>query len=80
MSKKVKDAYRIVLDDILNSGCEMMVGTYDAKNGDRRFMYGVSAVMDWIAYKVNDKVGDEFSEMFLDNMIKSERKALTETK
>ena len=25
------DAYRIVLNDILNNGCEMFVGKYDAK-------------------------------------------------
>lgn len=75
MTKTVQDAYRIVFNDILNSGCGLMVGEYDAKNGDDKFMHGISMVMEWIAYRVSDADGDAFSDLFVKNMIASEQKA-----
>ena len=51
-----------------------MVGKYDAKNGNKEFMYGISTVMEWIAYRASEKQGEEFSAMFLDNMIDSQEK------
>lgn len=74
MTNTIKDAYRIVLNDMMNSGCGLLVGKYDAKNGDEKFMHGIDVVMEWIAYRVSEKQGDEFSAMFLDNMIESEEK------
>ena len=65
-------AYAIVLNDILEQGCGLMVGKYDAANGDKRFMHGVASVMEYIAYNVNGDIGREFEELFLENMIKSE--------
>lgn len=65
-------AYAIVLNDILEKGCGPMVGKYDAVNGDKRFMHGVAMVMEYIAYNVNEEIGCEFEELFLENMIKSE--------
>ena len=65
-------AYAIVLNDILEKGCGPMVGKYDAVNGDERFMHGVAMVMEYIAYNVNEEIGCEFEELFLENMIKSE--------
>ena len=67
-------AYAIVLNDILEKGCGPMVGKYDAVNGDKRFMHGVAMVMvmEYIAYNVNEEIGHEFEELFLENMIKSE--------
>ena len=75
MTKTVQDAYRIVFNDILNSECGLMVGKYDAKNGDEKFMHGISTVMEWIAYRVSEVDGDEFSDLFIKNMIASEQKA-----
>lgn len=49
-----------------------MVGKYDAVHGDKPFMYGVASVMEYIAYNVNEEIGCEFEELFLENMIKSE--------
>ena len=65
-------AYAIVLNDILEKGCGPMVGKYDAVHGDKHFMYGVASVMEYIAYNVNEDIGREFEELFLENMIKSE--------
>ncbi len=68
MFKKL--AYKIVLNDL--SKCGMFVGKYDARNGKEDFMYGISTVMESIAYHVSDKVGDNFSDTFIKNMIASE--------
>lgn len=74
MTNTVKDAYRIVLNDMMNSGCGLLVGKYDAKNGDEKFMYGIDVVMEWIAYRASEKQSEEFSAMFFDNMIESQEK------
>lgn len=65
-------AYAIVLKDILEKDCGPMVGKYDAINGNEQFMYGVAMVMEFIAYSVNEKTGEEFEELFLKNMMESE--------
>jgi hypothetical protein len=75
MNKTVQDAYRIVYNDMLNSGCGLLVGEYDAKNGSEQYMYGVSTVMEWIAYRVSEETGNDFSDLFVKNLIKSIDKA-----
>jgi hypothetical protein len=77
MANTIQDAYRIVLNDMLNSGCGLFVGEYDARNGDEKFMHGISTVMEWIAYKVSEEDYNEFNDLFIKNLIKSEQKALT---
>lgn len=57
--------------------CGLFCGRYDAKNGNEHFMYGVSTVMEYLAYLVSDEYGNEFSDTFTKNMIKSEKKVLT---
>ena len=74
MTNTVKDAYRIVFNDMMNSECGLLVGKYDARNGDEKFMHGIDTAMEWIAYRVSEKQGDEFSAMFFDNMIDSQEK------
>lgn len=71
----IKEAYRVVLNDILNNDCKMFVGEYDAKNGSVEFMYGVSTVMEYLAYRICDEEGDSFSDMFMKNMVASQQKA-----
>lgn len=77
MANTIQDAYRIVLNDMLNSGCGLFVGEYDARNGNEQFMHGISTVMEWIAYKVSEEDYNEFNDLFIKNLIKSEQKALT---
>lgn len=72
-TKTVQDAYRIVLNDMLNSDCGLLVGKYDAKHGKPDFMYGIQTVMEWIAYKVSETDGDYFSDMFGRNIIESKK-------
>lgn len=75
MTNTVQDAYRIVFNDMMNSGCGLLVGKYDAKNGNEKYMFGVDTVMEWIAYKVSEAQGDDFSELFTKNMVESQKKA-----
>ena len=55
--------------------CGMFEGRYDAKNGNPMFMYGISTVMEYLAYRVSDEYGDNFSDTFIQNLIISEQKA-----
>ena len=73
-NKELTKAYEMVFNDIINSGCGLMIGKFDAKNGEKPFMYGISTVMEWIAYRVSDEVGYEFSDLFIKNMIESEKR------
>lgn len=66
----LQDAYRMVYNDILNKGCGLFVGHYDARNGKPHFMYGISMVMEYIAYNVSEADGEAFEQMFMDNMTK----------
>lgn len=75
MANTLQDAYRIVFNDMMNSGCGLLVGKYDAKNGNEKYMFGVDTVMEWIAYKVSEAQGDDFSELFTKNMVESQKKA-----
>lgn len=71
----VKEAYNVVLSDILNNGSKLLVGKYDANNGNKHFMNGILTAMEYIAYKVDEKTGNEFIELFTQNMINSEKKS-----
>lgn len=64
-------AFQIVLNELLD--VPMFKGIYDAKRGNKDFMYGISTVMEHIAYTVNDNVGNDFNDIFLKNMITSEK-------
>lgn len=66
-----KQAYQIVFDDLMK--IDLFRGRYDAKHGaSEHYMYGISTVMEAIAYRVSEETGDAFSDMFIANMIKSE--------
>lgn len=54
--------------------CNMFNGIYNAKNGSAQFMYGISTVMEYLAYRISDEYGDSFSDTFVNNLITSEQK------
>ena len=68
--KQLKDAAIIVLNKLKE--CPLFCGDYDAKHGNKSFMYGISTVMETISYYADD---EDFSTMFLDNMVNSEKKS-----
>ena len=54
------------------SECGLFVGKFDSENSHMvDFMYGVKLVMDYLAYEVSEEYGDEFTCMFLQNMVNS---------
>lgn len=57
------------------SECGMFCGRYDAKNGSKKFMYGIGTVMEYLAYLVSEEFGEQIDSEFLKNMKKSEESA-----
>ena len=55
--------------------CELLTGKYDARNSNEHFMYGISTVMECLAYMIDEKYGDDFSHEFDKNMLTSEEEA-----
>lgn len=71
-----KEAFRIVFNNMTNDNAlSIFKGTYDATNGSDLYMAGVSTVMEYIAYRVSEDVGDSFSDMFIKNEVASEKLA-----
>ena len=68
MSKE--EAYKIVYEDLKTH--RLFRGIYDGKNGSKKFMNGVSLVMECVAIGVSEETREEFNKEFIDNMIKSE--------
>ena len=70
-----QEAYRMVYNDILNRGIGLFLGQFDAKNGKPEFMYGISTLMDFIAYESSEKDYDDFQKIWFENFQKSIDKA-----
>lgn len=70
-----QDAYRIVYNDILNHGCELFQGTFDARNGSKDFMHGICTLMECIAYQVSEQDYKDFNKIWCENFQKSLDKA-----
>lgn len=67
-----QEAFKIVYEELKK--CPLLMGKYDAKNGNEHFMYGVSTVMEVIAANISEEVQDEYLDTFNENMTKSEEK------
>ena len=57
------------------SDCNLLMGSYDAVNGEEKFMYGICTAMTAFAFLVSDEFGYEFENNFTKNLIESEQKA-----
>lgn len=67
------EAYKIVLEDMKK--CNLFCGKYDAKHGSKKMMSGIRVVMEFIAYRIDDETGDDFTNNFSKNLIASEERA-----
>lgn len=76
MDKQKKAILKEVIDELMAMS-DIFNGTYDAKNGNEHFMYGVSTVLTALAFKVSEEYADEVEETFFKNMEKSQEKVLT---
>ena len=57
----------------------LMVGTYDARNGNEDFMWGIASTMEsLLEYISDDNIDfvDLYSDKFAENMTKSEERAI----
>ena len=68
--RREQNPFKIVLEDLCK--INMFTGKYDAKNGNKYFIYGIWAVMEYIACKIDEETQDELNSMFCDNMEVSE--------
>lgn len=60
-----------ILDDMLKDN-NLLLGTYDAKNGNEHFMYGIMTVMEILFDLIDENFADEYTKVFIENMITSE--------
>lgn len=65
-----KEEYRHVLADLFQ--IKMFTGIYDAEHGDEHFMYGINAVIAYIADQVSDDTYNNVEDLFFTNMVASQ--------
>lgn len=70
MNDTLKNAYKLVYDDMVKSS-GLFVGHFDAKNGNKNFMYGIGTIMEFIALNAGEQTYDEFEKIWLENFEKS---------
>lgn len=70
-----KEAIKKAFEEL--SDCGLLMGKYDAVNGDENFMHGIYTAMVAFASFVSDEFSYEFENNFIKNLIKSKEKALT---
>lgn len=76
LNQKEKKIVKKVVEDLMGQS-GLFRGDYDAKNGNEHFMYGISTLLEYIAYSVDENFGNEVENIFIKNMVKSEKKHLT---
>lgn len=66
-----QEAYLLVYKDLMQN--PMFRGSYDATNGNEHYMYGISAVMESIAWNAGgNELVDEYNTYWSANMESSE--------
>ena len=69
-----KAVVKKVIETIMQSD-GLFAGNYDAANGNPEFMFGISALLEHLAYAVDENFGNEVEDIFVKNMLKSEKKS-----
>ena len=72
LTDQEKQVIKKIVDKIVADG-GLFAGNYDARNGNKDFMYGICTIMEYFAYLVDENYGIEFSDKFIMNMLKSGR-------
>ena len=65
-------AYHIVYKDLIK--IDLFKGKYDAKNGSKHYMNGISTVMEVIALRASRATYEKHVNLFIDNLLRSEGK------
>ena len=67
LTENEKEVLKKIITESMED-CGILRGCYDKKNGNKHFMYGVSSVMEYFAYSVNENFGDIVSQIIDKNM------------
>ena len=70
MNDTLKNAYKLVYNDMVKTG-GLFVGRFDAKNGNKNFMYGIGTAMEFIALSAGEQTYDDFEKIWSENFIES---------
>ena len=71
--EQLREAYDIVLADLMSNCGGLPIGKYDAVNGSAHYMYGIWLIMETIADKAEKR--EILNAIFANNMDLSEEKA-----
>lgn len=72
---ELEKAYKIVFADLMTNSFGLLVGKYDAANGNDTYMHGIELVMETIAIRSSEEDYENFTDLFTRNMIESKEKA-----
>lgn len=72
LNENERQTIRKVIETIIQSN-GLFAGNYDAENGNSDFMYGISSLLEYLAYSVDVDLGNEVEDIFTENMLKSEK-------
>lgn len=72
LNENEKQTIRKVIETIIY-GDGLFAGNYDVENGNSDFMYGISSLLEYLAYSVDADLGNEVEDIFAENMLKSEK-------
>lgn len=72
LNENEKQTMQKVIETIIQSD-GLFAGNYDAENGNSDFMYGISSLLEYLAYAVDADLGNEVEDIFVENMLKSEK-------
>ena len=72
LNENEKQIMRNVIETIMQNG-GLFAGNYDAVNGSSEFMYGISSLLEYLAYAVDENFGNKVEDAFVKNMLKSKK-------
>lgn len=71
---ELEKAYKAVYNDLMK--VDLFRGHYDARHGNQVYMHGVCTVMENIALHVSEKTANEYTKIFFNNIIGSQKKGV----
>lgn len=79
LNTEEKKIVKKIIEDLMEQN-GLFAGNYDTVNGNPEFMFGISSLLEYIAYSIDENFGNDVENTFVKNMIKSEKKLLTNRK
>lgn len=73
LTKEEKALLKKIIKNMMDS-IGLFRGCYNAKSGNKKFMFGIMDTMQYLAYLVSDEYGEKITDIFEKNMLDSEKK------